>query len=111
MTATPALGSILLGSADPARLREWYQAVFGLDVPVVHRPELPPRAVEPQRMVPIIVVADAADVESRLIARDTVWVRELETGPWGIIGTVLDPDGNLVQFIERVDQDRQGTTR
>ena len=29
-----------------------------------------------------------------------VWVRELERVPWGIIGTVLDPDGNYVQIIE-----------
>ena len=41
-------------------------------------------------------------VEARLIAIVAVWVRELEAGPCGLIGTVVDPDGNYVQFIERL---------
>jgi hypothetical protein len=100
--AKPAIGTILLGSADPDRLREWYRSVLELDVPIVHRPELAPRATEPQRLIANVLVGDAAAVEARLIARGAVWVRELEAGPCGLIGTVLDPDGNYVQFIERL---------
>ena len=100
--ATPAIGTILLGSADPDRLREWYRSVLELDVPIVHRPELAPWATEPQRLIANVLVGDAAAVEARLIARGAVWVRELEAGPCGLIGTVLDPDGNYVQFIERL---------
>ena len=100
--ATPAIGSILLGSADPDRLREWYRGVLGLDVPVVDQPELAPQALEPQRLIANVIVGDAAAVEAQLIARGAVWVRELEAGPCGLIGTVLDPDGNYVQFIERL---------
>lgn len=29
--ATPIVGSILLGSHDPRRLRDWYRAAFGCD--------------------------------------------------------------------------------
>ncbi len=99
---TPAIGTILLGSVDPDRLRKWYRSVFELDLPVVHRPELAPRAAEPQRLIANVLVSDAVAVEARLIAIGAVWVRELEAGPCGLIGTVLDPDGNYVQFIERL---------
>ena len=67
---------------------------------IVPRPELASQAVEPQRIIPNVVVEDAAAVEGRLIGGAAVWVRELEAGRHGLIGTVLDPDGNYVQFIQ-----------
>jgi hypothetical protein len=92
--------AVVIGSPTPRRLAAWYRWAFGLDGLVVPHPELAPRAVEPQRFVPNVVVEDAAAVEARLIAGGAVWVRELERGRHGLIGTVLDPDGNYVQFIE-----------
>jgi hypothetical protein len=92
--------AVVIGSPAPRRLSAWYRWAFGLAGLVVPRPELGPRAREPQRFVPNVVVEDAAAVEARLIAGGAVWVRELESGRHGLIGTVLDPDGNYVQFIE-----------
>jgi hypothetical protein len=45
-------------------------------------------------------VDDIRAAEERLVALDAVWVRELEPTRWGIIGTVLDLDGNYVQIVE-----------
>ena len=92
--------AIVIGSPAPRRLAAWYRWAFGLDGLVVPRPELAPRALEPRRFVPNVVVEDAGAVEARLVAGGAVWVRELEPGRHGLIGTVLDPDGNYVQFIE-----------
>jgi hypothetical protein len=92
--------AVVIGSPAPRQLAVWYRWAFEVDMLIVPRPELAPRAVEPQRFIPNVVVEDAAAVEGRLIAGGTVWVRELEPGRHGLIGTVLDPDGNYVQFIE-----------
>jgi hypothetical protein len=92
---------VVIASSAPPRLAAWYRSAFEVDMLVVPRPDLAPRAVEPQRFVPNVVVDDAGAVEARLIAGGAVWVRELESGRHGRIGTVLDPDGNYVQFIER----------
>ena len=92
--------AVVIGSPAPRRLAAWYRWALGFDGLVVPRPELAPRAVEPQRIIPNVVVEEAAPVEARLIAGGAVWVRELERGRHGLIGTVLDPDGNYVQFIQ-----------
>jgi hypothetical protein len=92
--------AVVIGSPAPRRLAAWYRWAFGVDMLIVPRPELAPRALEPQRFIPNVVVEDAAAVEGRLITGGTLWVRELESGRHGLIGTVLDPDGNYVQFIE-----------
>ena len=57
-------------------------------------------AAEPARIVLNFHVDDIRAVEARLVALGAVWVRELETTSWGIIGTVLDLDGNYVQIVE-----------
>ncbi len=92
--------AVVLGSPAPRRLAAWYRWSFAVDMLTVPRPGLAPRAVEPQRIIPNLVVEDAATVEGRLIGGAAVWVRELEAGRHGLIGTVLDPDGNYVQFIQ-----------
>jgi len=93
---------VVLGSRSPAALVAWYRAVFGegIDVVVEARDGLASECVEPQRFVINVLVEDAAAVEARLVAAGVVWVRELELGPCGPIGTVVDLDGNYVQFIE-----------
>jgi hypothetical protein len=92
--------AVVLGSRAPRRLAAWYRWSLAVDLPIVPRPDLSSRAVEPQRVIPNVLVEDAAAVEDRLIAGGAVWVRELEPGRHGLIGTVLDPDGNYVQFIQ-----------
>src|SRR3954451_14080228 len=108
----PALASIMVGSADPQRLRAWYVDVLGarrdraghLDVgPVgllVDRRPLGERNGDPGRLILNFHVPDIAALETALIGHGTIWVREVERTAWGRIGTVLDPDGNYVQIID-----------
>jgi hypothetical protein len=93
---------VVLGSRSPAALAAWYRWAFGPDVGVIveARREVAPTALEPHRFIVNVLVDDAAAVEDRLVAGGVVWVRELEPSPCGPIGTVVDPDGNYVQFIE-----------
>ena len=128
MTGIPSvrLTGLTLGSRAPRRAAEWYRHAFdltgngdrlfvgaagGVDLIVVRRPALSRRAQETGRIIPTFAVDDAEALEERLIAGETAWVRELENGPWGRIGTVLDGDGNVVQFLERPRSDRHGGRR
>src|SRR5437868_6642573 len=143
---TPALGSILLGTTNPRRLRDWYAAAlapgdgaeaftevtptmfagtFGdTSVLIDGRSDVAeknpdpgrvilnfhvdnaratadhPHTVEPARIILNFHVADIRTAEARLVSLEAVWVRELERTRWGIIGTVLDLDGNYVQIVE-----------
>lgn len=124
--ATPALASILLGTTDPDRLRAWYVAALGPDqrehgvldfggvaLIVDGRTDLQATSHEPGRLILNFHVDDIATVEARLVALEAIWVREVEATPCGIIGTVLDPDGNYVQVIESQNQEPHsvGATR
>src|SRR5262249_60432886 len=60
----------------------------------------PPGWVEPARIILNFHVEDVRAAEARLVALGAVWARELEATRWGIIGTVLDLDGNYVQIVE-----------
>jgi glyoxalase superfamily protein len=100
------VGFVLLASVDPERLRRWYREVVGIEVDgssgilIDGRDDVAPTNPEPHRLIVNVLVDDAAAVEARLVAGGAVWVRELEPGACGPIGTVVDPDGNYVQFIE-----------
>jgi catechol 2,3-dioxygenase-like lactoylglutathione lyase family enzyme len=113
-TPPPVIGSLLLGSADPTRLRAWYERAFaveadadgflplGLGLLVDARDDVAPRTREPGRVVMNVHVPDARAVADRLDELGAPWVSPLEyrgdAGAW--FGTVTDPDGNLVQVIE-----------
>jgi hypothetical protein len=45
-------------------------------------------------------VDDCRALESHLRSRNVKWVREVTQEPFGLIGTVADPDGNYVQIIQ-----------
>ena len=119
--AAPALGSILLGTTHPVRLRNWYAAAFAggdddgftevtptlfacsfgnSSLLIDGRGDVADRTPDPVRVILNFHVADARAAEARLVALGAVWVRELEPTRWGIIGTVLDLDGNYVQIVE-----------
>ena len=113
-TPPPVIGSLLLGSTDPVRLRAWYERAFaveadadgflpfGLGLLVDARDDVAPRTREPGRVVVDVHVADARAAADRLDEVGAPWVSPLEyrgdAGAW--FGTVTDPDGNLVQVIE-----------
>jgi predicted enzyme related to lactoylglutathione lyase len=100
----PSLGVVLVGSADPARLRAWYAEAFG-GVPdgiVIDKREVADRAGEPGRVILTFAVDDIAAAEARLIDHEVTWIREVESTPHGRIGTVIDADGNYVQVLEPI---------
>lgn len=45
-------------------------------------------------------VTGCRELESHLKEMGVRWVRPVEQMPFGLIGTVADPDGNYVQIIE-----------
>jgi catechol 2,3-dioxygenase-like lactoylglutathione lyase family enzyme len=112
-TPSPVIGSLLLGSADPARLRAWYERAFdvrpdadgflpfGVGFLVDGRDDVAVHTLEPGRVVVDVHVHDARAAADRLTDVGAPWVSPLEyrdAGAW--FGTVSDPDGNLVQVIE-----------
>lgn len=108
------LGVVLVGSADPLRLRAWYAGAFGVGPDddgvldfggiqvLIDRRDVAVRAVEPGRMIITFAVDDIAATEARLIDHEVTWVREVESTPLGRIGTLVDPDGNYVQVMQPV---------
>lgn len=122
---TPSLGSLLLASSDPARLRDWYIAAFG--VACAHTPDDPGYDVldfggfyvmldrradvgavnpEPARLILNVEVADAAAVAAKLDELDTRWHAPLEDRDGSRFATAIDPDGNYVQIIELSEEAR-----
>jgi hypothetical protein len=104
--------AITLESRAPDRAAPWYRQALGLSDAdrlltaggvelrfTLGTPDAPNTA-EPARIILNFHVADIRTAEARLVALEAVWVRELERTPWGIIGTVLDLDGNFVQIVE-----------
>ncbi|GIF07055.1 VOC family protein [Actinoplanes siamensis] len=117
-TPAPVLGSLLLASTDPDRLRDWYERAFGVTADgdgflrlggvgllIDHRQDVAARAPEPARVIVNLHVGDAAATARHLDTLGVRWLAELEyrepAGAW--FGTVIDPDGNYVQIIELTD--------
>ena len=115
MHGAPVIGSILLASTDPARLRAWYEHAFGTTADVDGflrlgdvgllidgRDDVAARTAEPARVLINLHVPDAQATARHLSALGVTWVAALEyreaAGAW--FGTVVDPDGNHVQVIE-----------
>jgi glyoxalase superfamily protein len=113
---TTALGSILVGSTDPDRLRSWYRAAFAPDQPeqgplniggvllvFEKRTDVADKNPEPGRKVVNFHVEDAHEAESHLNSVGVTWLAELERRPSGWFASLVDPDGSYVQIIEFVE--------
>lgn len=111
--ATPALGSILLASTDPDRLRAWYRAALapdqssegpldlgGVKVVFDRRSDIDDKNPEPGRAILNFHVNDARGVAGRMNEVGVSWLVEVEQRPAGLFGTLVDPDGNYIQIIE-----------
>jgi predicted enzyme related to lactoylglutathione lyase len=106
------LRAITLESRAPERAAAWYRQALGLtdadpllaaggvELRFTLATADAPESDEPARIVLNFHVDDIRAAEARLVALEAVWVRELERTRWGIIGTVLDFDGNCVQIVE-----------
>ncbi|HEY4397398.1 MAG TPA: VOC family protein [Acidimicrobiia bacterium] len=120
--AAPPLSSILLGTANPHRLRDWYAAALAPDdsgggftevTPTMFagtfgdtsllidgRSDVADQNPEPGRVVLNFHVDDARATADHLNALGVTWLVELEERGGGLFGTLVDPDGNYVQVIE-----------
>ena len=118
----PALSSILLGTSDPERLRDWYAAAlapadagggftevtptmfagtFGdTSLLIDGRSDVADKNPEPGRVVLNFHVDDARAVAEHLHSLGVTWLVELEEREGGLFGTLVDPDGNYVQIIQ-----------
>ena len=110
---TTTLGSMLLGSRDPDRLRDWYRQAFGLE-PDAHgvlqaggvglivddRDDVAAANPEPGRFIVNFHVDDARATAEHLDRLGVTWLVRVEERPPGLIGTMVDPDGNYVQVVE-----------
>ncbi|MBM7774547.1 putative enzyme related to lactoylglutathione lyase [Actinokineospora baliensis] len=109
----PRLGSILLGSADPDRLRQWYRDAFApaedehgfLDfgetaILIDPRDDVTAANPQPGRYVLNFHVDDAAATAAHLDTLGVTWLVRPQSRPDGIFGTLVDPDGNYLQIIE-----------
>lgn len=109
------IASLLLGSTDPVRLRDWYATAldahadpdgfvhFGaVHVLTDERDELAPRTVEPGRVILNYHVTDIRAHCRHLDGIGVEWISKLEyreqAGAW--FATLLDIDGNYLQLIE-----------
>jgi predicted enzyme related to lactoylglutathione lyase len=113
----PSLDSMLLASADPDRLRDWYAAALdpeeNTDVDVYRvlkfgnfylmidsRSDVGDKNPEPGRMILNFDVPDARVVVTRLNELGVQWLAELDDREGSLFATAIDPDGNYVQIIQ-----------
>ena len=111
--SAPNLGSILVGSSQVEAMKEWYRSCFsadenemgafvfgGVQLFVEEHSEVSGPNDDQHRIILNLDVGDCRTLEAHLKEHGATWVREVEQMEFGLIGTVADPDGNLVQVIE-----------
>jgi predicted enzyme related to lactoylglutathione lyase len=120
--ATPALGSILLGTTNPDRLRAWYTDALALEhtgqgftevsptmfacnfgdtaLIIDGRTDVADKNPEPGRVILNFHVSDARATAAHMNALGVSWLVELEEREGGLFGTLIDPDGNYIQIIQ-----------
>ncbi len=111
--SAPNLGSILVGSSQVDAMKDWYRACFGPDenemgafvfggvqLFVEEHSEVSGSNENGHRIILNLDVSGCRDLEAHLNSHGVTWVREVEQMPFGLIGTVADPDGNMLQVIE-----------
>ena len=112
MTA-PNLGSILVGSSQVDTMKDWYRACFspdenemgafvfgGVQLFIEEHSEVSGPNEDGHRVILNLDLAGCRALEAHLKGQGVAWVREVEQMPFGLIGTVADPDGNMLQIIE-----------
>ncbi|SEG76523.1 hypothetical protein SAMN05444920_104391 [Nonomuraea solani] len=121
----PVLGSLLLSSTDPDRLRSWYAAALdpedNTDVNgyrllkfgefflfIDTRADVADKNPEPGRVILNFDVADARAIVANMERAGVQWLAELEDRDGSLFATAIDPDGNYVQIIQISEEHRKG---
>ncbi|MBF6300159.1 VOC family protein [Nocardia amamiensis] len=126
---TPTIGSLLLSSTDPTRLRDWYATAFALKVDrtpgdpgydvldfggfyvlIDSRADVGDKNPEPGRMILNVDVDDARAVVDRIDDLGGRWLAELEDRDGSLFAAAIDPDGNYLQLIQLSPQHRAAMT-
>ena len=112
------IGSMLLSSTNPQRLRDFYaQAldikpdqtpdggydildVGGFYVLIDTRDDIGDRNPEPGRLIFNVDVDDAKAAAARFEAAGATWLAPLEDRDGSFFATAVDPDGNYVQIVQ-----------
>ncbi|GAA2082588.1 VOC family protein [Actinomadura alba] len=111
--AAPALFSIVLGSPDPERLYAWYRSALapedtgdehidfgGVWLRIEHRTDVADGNPEPGRTILNFLVEDARALAEHLDAMGVSWLAEVHEREHALLGTLTDPDGNLLQIVQ-----------
>lgn len=109
----PPIGSLLIGSSNVDEMKQWYRRAFGgeeneggafdfgpVQFFIEEHSEVSGPATDPARYVINFNVEDLRSLEAHLKDLGVRWVRVVEQMPFGLIGTVADPDGNYLNLIE-----------
>ncbi|MEV6320797.1 VOC family protein [Nocardia sp. NPDC051787] len=126
---TSTIGSLLLSSTNPTRLRDWYATAFALKVDrtpgepgydvldfggcyvlIDSRDDVGDINPEPGRVILNVDVEDARGVVDRIDDLGGRWLAELEDRDGSLFATAIDPDGNYVQLIQLSPQHRAAMT-
>jgi predicted enzyme related to lactoylglutathione lyase len=108
---------LVISTERPEELRAWYGAAFGGEmdhdgasarplafggVQLIFLPhsDVTGPAREPKRILINFRVDDAREHATRLERLGATWIRPVEPEPFGLLGTVADPDGNYVQIAQ-----------
>jgi predicted enzyme related to lactoylglutathione lyase len=94
-------------------MKDWYRQAFGLSenemgafefgpvqLFIEEHSEISGPTKEPARVIMNLDVEDCRAIEQQLEGFGVTWIRKVEQMPFGLIGTVADPDGNYVQIIQ-----------
>lgn len=120
--ATLKPGSIVLGSTQPEKLREWYLKVLapkqvgdgpasaqgddgpihldGFILVIEGRDDIDAHNPQPGRILVNFHVDDFDAAEAQLQAAGVEWSLPVADRPAARFGTFADPDGNLLQIIQ-----------
>lgn len=111
--AGPPIASVMIGSDQSDTMKEWYSNVFGVtanemgafdfggfQVFIESHSQVTGPAGDPARMIINMNVEDCRAIEAQMKQHGVRWIREVEQMPFGLIGTIADPDGNYLQVIQ-----------
>ena len=105
--------SIIIATEQPAVLADWYSALLqgerqsdnevqadGLRLVLFPHDEVSGSSAHPKRMMVNFAVDDAKTFTAHADALKVTWLRSFEPDLFGQLATIVDPDGNYVQFIQ-----------
>lgn len=110
---TARFESVLIGSDNVADLKNWYSKALSVQENAMGAFELGGAMIfieehsliagpakEPARVILNLGVDDCRALGRHLESLDATWIRQVEDASFGVVGTVADPDGNYVNFIQ-----------